>query len=139
MSNKNLQEILEDPSKKVTQTTNAMARLFRLILKENNIGYGQLSSNINRYLERQQTAVARGKKAQSRERGNLVKELSNDSLTFNNFIKGLHVLNPVSVELAVTIRWRRGAITRHAVEMNISNGSELENTNYETDTKEEEK
>lgn len=119
MSNKNLQDMLVDPDKKVNESTNILAKLFRTVLYDLNVDYGQLNRNIIAYLDKQQLSVKKSVKEQTREKGNLVKELSSNSLTWNNFVKGLQVINPVSAEIRLTLRWRRGRETIHSVNINV--------------------
>ena len=119
MSNKNLQEMLNDPNKKVGESTNILAKLFRTILYDLDVTHGQLHRNILNYLEKQQMSVQKSVKEQTREKGNLVKELASNSLTWRNFVKGLQVINPVSAEIRVTLRWKRGRETSHVVNVNI--------------------
>ena len=119
MSNKDLQEILSSPDKNIAETTNALARLFRLVLRDHGVGYDQFNRSITNYLNREQQAAERSKKEQSREKGNLVKELSGNSFTFKNFTKGLRVLNPISAELSLTLKWRRNQESVHTIVMNI--------------------
>lgn len=128
MSNKELQNIMSSPDKRLGETNNALARLFRTILKDHQVGYDQFSKSITNYLNREQMNAPRSKKDQSREKGNLVKELSGNSLTFKNFIKGLRVLNPVSAELSITLKWKRGAETVHHIVMNIQDPNDPDNT-----------
>lgn len=120
--------MLSSPDKHVSETTNALARLFRTILKDHNVGYDQFSKSITGYLNREQTSAPRSKKDQSREKGNLVKELSGSSFTFKNFTKGLRVLNPVTAELHLTLKWRRGQVSTHSIVMNIQDPNDPDNT-----------
>lgn len=119
MSNKDLQEMLSSPDKNLTETTNPLARLFRLVLRDHNVSYEQFNRSMSNYLNREQSAASRSKKEQSREKGNLVKELSGSSFTFKNFTKALRVLNPVSAELTLTLKWRRNQESVHTIIMNI--------------------
>lgn len=127
MSNKGLQEMLSSPDKNVGETTNALARLFRTILKDHHVGYDQFSKSVTSYLNREQASAPRSKKDQSREKGNLVKELNGSSFTFKNFTKALRVLNPVSAELSITLRWRRGQVSTHSIMMNIQDPNDPDN------------
>lgn len=124
MSSKHLQDILESTDKKIGHATNPLARLWRTILYENNIQHGAFDSAITRYLERLEEKNIRSKKEQSREKGNLVKELSGNSLTFKNFVKGLQVLNPKKVRITVDIEWMRGRTTVHHVDLDLLNDAE---------------
>lgn len=124
MSNKDLQEILSSPDKNIAETTNPLARLFRLVLLDHGVGYDQFNRAITAYLNREQKAAERSKKEQSREKGNLVKELSGSSFTFKNFTKALRVLNPVSAELTLTLKWRRNQESVHTIVMNIQDPNE---------------
>lgn len=111
--------MLNDPNKKVGESTNILAKLFRTILYDLDVTHGQLHRNILNYLEKQQMSVQKSVKEQTREKGNLVKELASNSLTWRNFVKGLQVINPVSAEIRVTLRWKRGRETSHVVNVNI--------------------
>lgn len=111
--------MLSSPDKNLTETTNPLARLFRLVLRDHNVSYEQFNRSMSNYLNREQSAASRSKKEQSREKGNLVKELSGSSFTFKNFTKALRVLNPVSAELTLTLKWRRNQESVHTIIMNI--------------------
>lgn len=131
MSNKVLQDMLADPEKKTNETNNGLARLFRGILYDLNVDWGRLNRDINRYFDRQQLEVKRSVKEQTRERGNLIKELCGDALTWKNFVKGIQVLNPVSMELQVTLKWRKGIETVHKVNLNVANINQPDNEDDE--------
>lgn len=122
--------MLNDPSKKVGESNNILARLFRTVIFDLNISHEQLSRNIGNYLNRQQSSVARSVKEQTRERGNLVKELAQDALTWKNFIKGLQVLNPVSAEIKLTLKWGRGHETEHKVHIAVRPSDDDFNRTY---------
>lgn len=124
MSSKDLQEILSSPDKNLGETTNALARLYRTILRDHNVGYDQLSTSITRYLTREQTEGSRSREDQSRDKGNLIKELTGTSFTFKNFVKGLRVLNPVSAELSITLKWKRGVESHHSIVMNMQDNTD---------------
>lgn len=119
MSNKDLQEMLSSPDKNITSTTNPLARLFRTVLMDHNVGADQFTRSINAYLNREHRIANKSKKEQSQEKGNLVKELNGTSFTFKNFAKGLKVLNPISAELTITLHWRRNQTSVHTIHMNI--------------------
>ena len=121
MSNKVLQDLLSDPEKKTNETNNGLARLFRTILYDLNVEWSRLNRDIGRYFDRQQHEVQRSTKEQIRERGNLVKELCGDALTWKNFVKGIQVLNPLSMEIQITLKWRKGIETVHTVNINVAN------------------
>ena len=95
-----------------------------MVLSHHNVGYDQFDRSITNYLNREQQAASRSKKEQSREKGNLVKELVGNSFTFKNFTKGLRVLNPVSAELTLTLKWKRNQETVHTIIMNIQDPNE---------------
>lgn len=124
---------MSSPDKRLSETNNALARLFRTILKDHQVGYDQFSKSITNYLNREQMSIERSKKEQSREKGNLVKELSGNSLTFKNFIKGLRVLNPISAELQITLKWRRNIETTHTIMMNIQDPNDPESNESSDD------
>lgn len=126
MSKDNLIEIVTQHDKGIKGSKNILARLYRKILYDLDTDYGQLDRAIEDYLKRQQMLVPRAGKDQRREKGNIVKELSNDSLTIKNFIKGIMVLNPKSMKLTVEIKWRRGEVTTHSAEMDLDDGLKLE-------------
>lgn len=124
MSNRELQNILSSPDKNVGDTTNALARLYRTVLRDHNMGYDQFSAAITRYLTRASSDGERSREDQMRDKGNLIKELTGDSFTFKNFIKGLKVLNPVSAEIHLILKWKRGRETVHTIVMNIQDVNE---------------
>lgn len=132
MSNKKMQDMLTDPDKKVNETVNVLARLIRQIFYDLGIDYPRLNRDINRFLNEQQQEVHRSTKEQTRERGNLVKEICGDELTWKNFVKAIKVLNPISMEIQVTLKWRRTQ-TIHTVNVNVAgiNSSDVNDKNEE--------
>lgn len=112
----NYKEILEDPKQSINETTHTLARLWRVILNDAGVQPHIWDWLMREYLNNPHYSQARTSKDRSSERGNLNRELSKPELTWNTFMKGLALLNPVRVKFIVEITWKEGEQpTQHSV------------------------
>lgn len=135
MSNKNLSELLRDPEKGVGRATNVVSRLWRTILRDNGVNHSQLNTLIHEHIRKDEKSAALSHKRKSQEKGNLIKELENDKMTFKNLMKGLRVLNPLQVDFTITIKWNRYTTSTHTVQVDMKNSSPTTDGSDESDDK----
>ena len=126
MKLKRSEKILQDPLKKVSEVTNSLAALFRIILMDKEIKIPEWNKLVNAYLDNPQNDVKKNGKDRSSARGNLQKEVFRNSITFKVFRKALLVLNPKSITLTVTLEWRNGVKTIHSTFLNNNNAVQID-------------
>lgn len=95
-----------------------LAALYRKLLYENGIKPSKLEEIISEHAQKVKRNSSSGFNIGS-YKGNLKKELLTDKLTWNSFIKGIKVLNPLKVVFTVTIRFRNSE-TIHSVELDLT-------------------
>jgi hypothetical protein len=111
-------EILSEKDKGVGTARNALARLFRQILRDLDIDPNRWHRLMVRYLMDPRNKIPANGKDKSSARGNLNKELRRDRMTWKVFNdKAIPFLNPVEVEFEVRMTWANGRKTVHRVVM----------------------
>ncbi len=113
----NKRDILETLDKGVDQAQNALARLLRIAMRDLRINPYRWSQLMDNYLSDPRNGVPPTPKDRSSSRGNLNKELRKPKITFGTLMKGLRLLNPVSVRLELHLRWHTGKVTVHGVDV----------------------
>lgn len=116
MSNQNLKVIVSSHDKKVDEAHNALARLFRIVLRDLDIDLEQMHTLINRYVKRENAKVA-DPNLKSSLKTNLIAALSNKHISFKFFEKFAKILDPDSVTFSVTFHWKNGTSSTHSVDM----------------------
>ena len=117
MKLKRSEKILKDPCKQVSEATNSLAALFRIILTDRKLELDQWLKLVNQYLDNPENEVKRNGKDRSSARGNLQKEVFRNSMTFKVFRKALLVLNPKNITLTISLEWQNGTVTHHSTMM----------------------
>lgn len=104
-------EILHDPDKKIDEARDVLSKAFRTILREARFSVIDWNTKMPRYLEDPRNRIPQNGKDMSSARGNLSKELSRDTMTWNVFMKGMSFIDPVSVKLTLEIEFEKDKIT----------------------------
>lgn len=116
MSKKN--EFLNEEKSGADRARGLLARLFRLILWENNFNGIKWAQHMERLLDDPRRGLSRHTKERGILKGNLNKELRDDRMTWNVFFgKALPFLNPLKVRFIVQITWRNHRVTNHSIEL----------------------
>lgn len=92
-------------------TDSVLASILRQIFFELNINLIKFDILISRYVERFTTNTA--PRILSSERGNVKKELLQEAISWNVFIKGLVLLNISKVKINLEFTHKKGVITKH--------------------------
>jgi hypothetical protein len=101
-----LKAIMSSPDKGSTNPgLGILARLYRRLLVKTNVTLTSLDAMVNRWLDDPANEIPKDSKTRSFVRGNLMKALSEDDMTFKTFIKGTMVLNPDEVEIIVRYKY----------------------------------
>lgn len=109
-----VKEILNRPDKGVQGAQNVLTRLWRTILLELNIGNERFNGLMSTYLRDPNNGIKDDPNARANNRGNLVKELGGDRMTFQVFEKGLRVLGVKQFKLIIQIQ-RKDTFTEHEI------------------------
>lgn len=104
---------------KIRNPGKLLASLFGNILNQNGVTYRKLEELISEHAQKVKRNNTSSVNIGS-YKGNLKKELFTNKLTFNSFVKGLKVLNPVKVTFTITIKFRLSE-TVHSVELDLNN------------------
>lgn len=113
-------EMLTDPQKKRQSSKNLLTYLWRTILYELNINTRNFEPMVKRYLNDPNSGVRDTTKDRNNHRGNLMKELTNDAITWRVLMKGLRLLEVMEFELVLRVKRRdrisgKEIITEHSV------------------------
>ncbi len=95
-----------------------LASLLRQIYHETGINLTKFDILVSRYVDKFTTNT--GSRVLSSERGNVKKELLQEAISWNVFIKGLVLLNPIKVKLTLEVTHRNGVITKHEKPFELS-------------------
>ena len=110
-------DILESLDKGVDQAKHPLASLLRIVLRDLRINPYRWAQLMDNYLSDPRNGIPQTPKDRSSERGNLNKELRKPKITFNTLMKGLRLLNPVSVRLELHLRWHTDRVTVHGLDV----------------------
>lgn len=115
--NHNKRDLMEDPEKGVSQATNPLAKLWRLMLRELKVNPWRWKQLMELHVEDPRSGVPSTPKDRSSARGNLNKELRKPKITWGTFVKGVLLLNPVKVRFETHMTWSNGKTTVHGVDV----------------------
>lgn len=98
-----------------------LAALFRRILSQIGMNGMRWSALMNDYLRDPQNGIPDNSRDQTSSRGNLMKELAKDTMTWLVFLKALRFLQAIEVEFIVRIRWKvTKRVTEHSATLDLS-------------------
>jgi hypothetical protein len=101
-----LKAIMTSPDRGAAQPgLGILAKLYRSLLVQSNVTLESLDAMITRWLDDPVNEVPKDAKTRSFRRGNLMKALSEDDMTFKTFMKGSVVLAPDEIEITVKYKY----------------------------------
>lgn len=115
---KPISRMLEDPNKEIHKTYGHVAtlsKLWRIILKDLNIGGYRFSMLMERFLNDPNNHVPNNPKERFNNRGNLNKEMSNPTMSWKVFCKCMRFLQFTEFRITLEARHQDGKITTHRV------------------------
>lgn len=115
---KPIARLLDDPNKEIHKTygpLGLLSKLWRTMLKDNQISGYRFSMLVERFLNNPKHKVPDNPKERFDNRGNLNKELTNPQMSWKVFIKSLRLQDVLDFKLTIEARHRDGRITRHSV------------------------
>lgn len=122
MSNENLKNILNAPDKQMLNTTNFLARLFRVVLYDLDIDSQTFHMLLADYVKKENAQkVAAAEKSSLKT--NLVAFFVKPKMTNKTFERFIKMLNPRKVKFTVTFTWLDGSETSHDVGLDVIGSS----------------
>ncbi len=115
MSEKN-RDILDARDKGISTAENLPAKLFRQVLYDLKMHPYKWGHLMRRYLTDPRNNVPQTKTDINHHRGNLNKELRKPRITFPTLMRGIRLLNPISMKLTVELTWPNRTTTVHSVD-----------------------
>lgn len=121
--NPTINDVVEAEDKLINEAKNPLTKLLRKIFYELNIGPKSLSVQMNDYLDNPHNGIGLTRKDRYNHRGNLMKELGGDNISFNVFMKGLKVIGVIDVEFVARLKRRNRrlgeiVVTEHSLYVN---------------------
>lgn len=98
---------------------NPLARLFAKIRHDLGITPPRVALLVEHYLNNPLNNVPKTGKERATERGNLMKQLKADDMTFKVFLKALSVLQPKHVRFTVEFTNQRNRTTSHSIDFDV--------------------
>lgn len=95
---------------------NTLAQLFHGLLFKLKVEPERLQGLITAYVNKQRLSVRSSVNVGSLK-GNLRKQLFSDTISWGTFVKGLKTLNPVSIEIGITLHYKNSSVS-HNVTIN---------------------
>lgn len=114
---KSLKDVVVDTDKQISRSRNPLAKMYRTILLDLAINHSSIDHYLNQYLDDPRLRIPKNSKDRSSERGNLLKQLGKDTLSWKIFTKGLRLLRPKHVRFIVEFTDQRDKTTRHIVDL----------------------
>lgn len=107
--------LLDSPDKGASEARDVLARLWRNILDDIHLSLTAWDSKMSKFLDDPASRLSAGGKSRRRDRGNIVKALTNERMTWGSFLMAIHFLNPVRAKLIVMLDWDHGSTVHSKV------------------------
>lgn len=117
MMSKSLKEVVVDTDKQISRSTNPLAKMYRTILLDLAIDHSSIDHYLNQYLDDPNLRIPKNSKDRSSERGNLLKQLGKDTLSWKIFSKGIRLLRPKRVRFTIEFTDQRDRTTKHNIDL----------------------
>jgi hypothetical protein len=124
---KAIRGLLSDQNKQLEHSKGYLTFLWRKILLERGISISNWERLLNAYLNRPKGGKRREGKDRSSDRNNLCKELVRPNFTWNVLMKGIRILNPISVKITFEFTWPFQQTSKHSIVIKVSDIDEVEN------------
>lgn len=122
---KPIARMLDDPNKEIHKTygeVGLLSKLFRIMLKDNNVTGYRFSQYMDRFLNRPSNHTTEDSKTRLNNRGNLNKEMSNSAMSWKVFCKCMRFLQITEFRLTIEARHPDGHISTHRALVNLEDG-----------------
>lgn len=108
---KEQRRMMDDAQRLVGESANPLTRLFRLILRDENIGASQWNRRLTQFLKSPFSRVPKNAKDIGQERNNFNRAISRSSMTWKTFQKAVQVIGPLRYRITIDMEWRKGIKT----------------------------
>ena len=107
--NDDLHDLTSDPDRLTSSARNESARIFRIVLRENDIGAKTFSNALSRWTNRKAalSTSSKNKNAHANDRGNFVKAIIKERISLDRLIMALRILNPLSFSITIGLKFDR--------------------------------
>lgn len=105
---KDVQRLLSLSDKGTSESENALAEIFRKFLWEKDVSLETFNRDLDRWLDDPKNRIINHSGVRSNDRGNFVKAIAKNRLSWEMFVKAMTLLNPVKFTISVTCDWGRG-------------------------------
>lgn len=105
-----------DPSKP-TKPLNLLAKLLRKIWADRAMTPMKWSQMLDRYTANPYNGVRQNPTSIASARSNLMREMKREKITYDVFVKGIRMADPLAATFSVTLKWDDGTTTIHEIEM----------------------
>ena len=102
-SGTNIKYVLSDAERKVGESRNLLTRLWRTTLYDLNIGPKVFDGYVKRYLNDPNSGIGESVKDKNNHRGNLMKELGSNEISWRVFDRALRVIEAEEFELVLRL------------------------------------
>lgn len=116
-----LDDIAQDSTKLRYEASNTPSVLFRTLLFDLRLGATELNRLITNYLDDDANGIPPNGNVRSSERGNIIKALAGEAMSWKTFMKALQILSPVEMELNLKLTWKNGRVTSHTTRSILRN------------------
>lgn len=106
-----IRDIMSSPDRKAYEGGNPLTRIWRGVLLDRNLNYGQLSSKVKRWVTDVSINVDDSTKISTT--GNIIKALFGNNLSFNTFDRGVRSLKPFGFRIVFKIYHRNHDVSTH--------------------------
>lgn len=101
-----IRTVLNSPDREIFRSKNLLTRLYRSMLLNLNINATMFEHSLNSYLNNPRNPVHNDAKAKTNDKGNLMKEIGGNNMTWDVFNKGLLAIGVSEYELEIIIQYR---------------------------------
>lgn len=113
---KNLYSLLGDDKKKVGESRSLLTALFRVMLADLNVTSTRWNDLCNKYFRSHLSSVPKNSRDVGNARNNLSRLISNDNISWRNFIQAIKILRPTKIKLTLELTWPGDITTTHVAE-----------------------
>lgn len=105
---KDLRDVMEAVDKRIKETDHPLAKLWRTLLLNGDIGIEQWDKLTMRYYRSPYSRIKKNATDIASDKNNFYRSMGAPVITWKNFFKALCILSPVSIRFDLTLTWNNG-------------------------------
>jgi len=125
--------LLDDPDKRVNEACDVFTRLWRTIIGDLGMNMAMWQTKMNQFLNDPASRLSAQGKSRRRDRGNIVKQLTSNRMTWGGFLMAIHFVNPLRSKLIILNEWEHGTTVHSKVIYDRKNKEGLATLPFEVD------